>query len=115
MGATTTATDERRRDDRGRYAKSPTAAQTPRASRGKAPVTLRRNAEGYPILYTRLDDLGHKTSAAKARVLGCGEATASRMKTGEQEAGPTVIAAAAVTFPDVPLTEFFDFHAGTAR
>ena len=115
MGATQAATAERCRDAHGRYAKDSATPRTPRASRSKAPVTLRRDEDGYPILFARLDDLGYTTSAAKARVLGCGEATASRMKTGDQEAGTAVIAATAVTFPGEPLTAFFDFHAETGR
>lgn len=110
--AGSTATAERRRDAQGRYVKD---TSTGRPTRGnKAPVTLRCDKD-YPVLFTALDELGFTSNIAKARQLNCGEATVSRMKHGEQGAGPEVIASAAVMFPGTNLNVFFDFNAGAER
>lgn len=112
MAGTPAATTERPRDGRGRYVKD---KKTNRTRRGiNAPVTLRFN-DGYPILFARLDDMGHTSNSAKASQLHCGEATVSRMRHGEQGAGPDVIASTVVLFPGDDLSTFFDFNAGVVR
>jgi hypothetical protein len=57
--------------------------------------------------------LGHRTDGEKARFIGCGTATMSRIKSGKQNPGPLFIAAVYTAVENAPGAEtgsdFFDF------
>lgn len=62
------------------------------------------------------EHLGHVSNVKKARLVGCGVATMSRMRAGKQNPGPQFIAAvyAAAQQHGVDGAGFFDF-AGTGN
>jgi hypothetical protein len=100
------STAERQRDTKGRFTKEPSSTRPGR--RADPPVELARDEHDAPILFADLAEHGYRSNRVIAEHLGCGEATISRLRSGDQKPGLAFIACVASRYPH-ELHRYFDF------